>query len=128
MLLFNKDYLETLCVKYSVLPQDILRHYKYILDFGILPKFDKKFKYKTKQLFGYSFILKPDRLLYQKTVDPIFISHYIKLASLRDFGLFSKYKISTLDLDMYPDINLENIKTNPLLQVVNNKLHFLNEK
>jgi hypothetical protein len=128
MLLFNKDYLEVLCKKYSAFPQDILRHYKYILDFGVIPKSNKKFKYKTNLLFGYSFILKPDRLLYIKTVDSIFISHYIKLAALRDFGLYSKHKISALDLDMYPDINLENIEANPLLQVVNNKLHFLNEK
>ena len=128
MLLFNKDYLEILCNKYSVFPQDILRHYKHILDFGVLPRFDKKFKYKTSLLFGYSFILNPDRLLHIKTVDSIFISHYIKLAALRDFGLYSKHKISTLDLDMYPDVNLDNINKNPLLQVVNNKLHFLNEK
>jgi len=83
----------------------------------------------TKQvsLTGISFLLHPDKLL-TTNIDIMYIVQYIKLAARRDYALYKQYGSKTLILSYYPDINLVNIKTNPLLKITETEIHFLYEE
>lgn len=79
-------------------------------------------------LKGTSFILNPEPLFKSdKNVDILYKIQYIKLAAKRDYALYKLYGCRTLDLSYFPDIDVELLKTNPLLKIVNNQLHFLYE-
>lgn len=77
-----------------------------------------------KSLSGKSFLLNPKPLLYERTTDPIYIVQYIKLAGRRDYTEYKLFKNKHLDLNLYPDINLDAIKHNPLITIANNKIYF----
>lgn len=77
-----------------------------------------------KSLSGKSFLLNPKSLLYERTTDPIYIVQYIKLAGRRDYTEYKLFKNKYLDLTLYPDINLDTIKHNPLITIANNKIYF----
>lgn len=80
------------------------------------------------KLAGYSFILNPkDLFAAKKGIDPNFIIQYIKLAGRRDYALYKLYKETGLPRSFYPDLNLEAIKTNPLLIITKDKINFLYE-
>lgn len=74
-------------------------------------------------LAGKSFIEHPQRLFNSK-VSNKYKAQYLILAAKRDKLLYDQYGVDYLDLSFYPDLNLAAIKTNPLLTVSNNKLHF----
>jgi hypothetical protein len=78
-----------------------------------------KHKPSKANLNGSSFILNPGPL-FRSDCDPVFKVQYIKLAGRRDYLLYKNYRIVTLDLSLYPDLDLEKIKHNPLL-IINNK-------
>lgn len=75
-------------------------------------------------LAGDSFILHPKRLFSSK-VDPHYKMQYIILAGKRDYLHYKLYKVEYLDLTFFPDLNLDKIKSNPLMRVEDNKLIFL---
>ena len=83
-------------------------------------------KYGKLNLAGRSFLLNPDSLFKSKT-DTAYIVQYIKLAARRDYTLYKHYKVTSLQLSYYPDIDLVAIKTNPLLSITGSEIHFLYE-
>lgn len=73
---------------------------------------------------GTSFLLNPKKLFTDKSTDIIYKAQYIKLAGRRDYNLYIQYKSTTLDLSLYPDINIQAIKYNPLIEITENTLKF----
>ncbi|OQB10800.1 MAG: hypothetical protein BWY21_00107 [Parcubacteria group bacterium ADurb.Bin216] len=92
---------------------------------GKLPRRYDKYKSKLS-LAGKSFLLNPEPLFKSK-IDIAYIVQYIKLAARRDYTLYKHYKVTSLQLSYYPDINLAAIKTNPLLKITGSEIHFLYE-
>ena len=89
--------------------------------------YNKKLFNKVNTLHGNSFILNPE-YLFTSTVDIGYLIQYIKLAARRDYTLYKHYGTKTLLLSFYPDINLEAIKTNPLLKITESEIYFLYEE
>lgn len=79
---------------------------------------------KTKPIKGNSYLLKPERLLTDKTTDILYIYQYLLLAAKRDYTLYLMYGIKTLLLSHYKDINLDSLRTNPLLTITKTEIHF----
>lgn len=76
---------------------------------------------------GTSFLINAKGLFVDKS-DIIYKAQYIRLAGRRDF---ISYKISgrkTLDLSYFPDIKLEAIRSNPLLDIASGHIHFKYEE
>lgn len=82
--------------------------------------------YISTNLSGKAFLLNPKELFSSKEND-IYKAQYIILASKRDYFLYTKYGITTLQLSYYPDINIEKIKYNPLLTITKTEIGFLYE-
>lgn len=81
-----------------------------------------------QKLTGSSFLLRPDPILSDRTTDILYIYQYISLAARRDYTLYTLYGIKYLVLSYFPDlISLDNIRTNPLLVVTNQEIHFKHE-
>lgn len=93
-----------------------------------IPK-NSRVKYKPSKynLNGTSWLLKPDKL-FELSIDNNYIVQYIKLAARRSYSFYKFYGIKTLDRSLFPDLNLENIKTNPLLKITNNLIYFKYEE
>ena len=86
-------------------------------------------KYGLKQrLRGHSFLIHPLKLIDDKSTDILYKIQYLKLASLRDYSMYSLFGIRSLQLSYYPDIRLDNIRTNPLLTITNTDIHFKYEE
>jgi hypothetical protein len=88
-----------------------------ILKYGLLRK-----------LKGSSFLLNPINILSEKNVDILYVYQYLSLASQRDYSLYHLYGIKSLPLSYYPDIRLDSIKTNPLLNVTKTDIIFKYEE
>lgn len=89
-----------------------------------LPSRNQKYKPSKRSLKGNSFILNPGPILYNRDLDSAYLSQYIKLAGRRDLSMFKLYKVISLDTSFYPELNLQSIKTNPLLNISNNLIQF----
>jgi hypothetical protein len=74
-------------------------------------------------LHGSSFLLNPNDFFKDKT-DINWKAQYIRLAGRRDLFIFNQYGIKTLDLGIFPDIDISAIKHNPLLEIASDKIHF----
>lgn len=85
-------------------------------------------KQLKKTLHGSSYILNPEPLFENKGIDILYKLQYIELAALRDYSMYKLYGRTTLELSYYPDLNVEKIKTNPLLKIQNNQIYFLYEE
>lgn len=86
-------------------------------------------KYGLKQkLRGHSFLLNPLKLIDDKSTDILYKMQYLRLAALRDYAMYSLYGVSSLPLSYYPDINLDSIRTNPLLIITKTDIHFKYEE
>ena len=93
-----------------------------------IPKSSRaKYKPSKYNLNGTSWLLKPDKL-FELSIDNNYIVQYIKLAARRSYSFYKFYGIKTLDRSLFPDLNLENIKTNPLLKITNNLIYFKYEE
>lgn len=92
----------------------------------LIPK-SKYSKWKPLTLSGTSYLLNPEPLFDSKT-DILFKLQYIRLAARRDFGMYRTQGIKYLDLVLYPDLDPSLIGGNPLLNISNNKLHFIFEE
>lgn len=77
-----------------------------------------------RKLLGSSYLINPTSLLEDKSVDVLYLYQYLHLASLRDYTLYKLYGMKTLPLAHYPDLNIDGIKTNPLLVVTKNEITF----
>lgn len=89
-----------------------------------LPNKRKGIKPVKLNMHGSSFILNLEPLLKLSDIDTIYIVQYIKLCARRDYSMYKMFGVKTLDLSYYPDINLDAIKTNPLLQIKKSEIHF----
>lgn len=90
----------------------------------IPPNLYAKYKPIQKLRKGSSFLLKPDELFSDKSTDNVLKAQYIKLAGRRDFISYKTNNDRSLHLSFYPDINLQAIKTNPLITIIKNRVHF----
>lgn len=118
-LFFNLEKLEALELE-DYIPALKTLHY------GLLPS--RKNAKRYGNLHGNSFILKPCKLLNDKTTDILYIIQYIKLAGRRNYALYKTHSLKYLDLSYYPEINVNNINHNPLLYIANNKIYFKYEE
>lgn len=80
------------------------------------------------KLKGSSFLLQPNKILNDNIVDILYIYQYLFLAARRDYSLYKLYGVKSLPLSHYPDINISSIRSNPLLIVTNNEIHFKYEE
>lgn len=87
----------------------------------------QKYKPSKVNLTGASWVLRLDPL-FELNIDNNYIVQYIKLAARRSYSFYKFYGIKTLDRSLFPDLNLENIKTNPLLKITNNLIYFKYEE
>ena len=83
-----------------------------------------KYKPSKSSLKGTSFILCPRPVLYGENIEIAYLSQYIKLCGRRDWLLYKTHKFAGLDTSFYPDLLVENIKTNPLLKISNKLIYF----
>lgn len=118
-LFFNLDFIEQLDAIDTV---PALR----IAYYNTLPKskYSRLKNISRTQVLGHSFILNPEPILNDNVTDPSYLVQYIRLAGRRSYALYKLYKLKYLDLSYYPDIALEKIKHNPLLNIANNKIYF----
>lgn len=77
-------------------------------------------------LHGTSFLLNPLPIL-TSTMDPLYVVQYIRLAAKRDYALYRLYGTKSIIRSYFPDINLETIKTNPLLEITDSEILFFFE-
>lgn len=79
---------------------------------------------KYRSIKGKSWLLNPIPLFDKTIADLSYIVQYIKLAGRRNYHLYKMHNILTLDITFYPNLNIELIKNNPLLNIINNNIHF----
>jgi hypothetical protein len=81
-----------------------------------------------RNLIGNSYLINPDGFFADNITDIIYKSQYIQLAGRRDYGAYKLYNVKYLDLSYFKDIALDNIKTNPLITITQNKIYFKYEE
>lgn len=81
-----------------------------------------------RNLIGNSYLINPDGFFADNITDIIYKSQYIQLAGRRDYSLYKLYNVKYLDLSYFKDIALDNIKTNPLITITQNKIYFKYEE
>lgn len=125
-LFFNLKILEvdTKCdPEYMV--QALFQFYKGIT----LPRHTRqRYKPLKRLTSGTSYLLNPESFFNDKSVDSVYKAQYIRLAGRRDFNLYKQYGIKSLDLTLYPDLDLTAIKSNPLLTIANKQIKFKHEE
>ncbi len=95
----------------------------------LVPKNAKqKYKPLSKSLKGSSFLLKPEPFFQDTTTDIIWRVQYLKLASKRDYTLYTLYRLTYLDTSFVPDLNIKAIQANPLIQITDNKIYLKYEE
>ena len=126
----------TLFFNLKILEQDTKGNAEYLVEAlnkfykGITIPKNKQEKYKPlpRLQAGSSFILKPKPFFDNTGIDSVYRAQYIKLAALRNYGLYKTNGIKFVDLTLYPDIDLNNIKSNPLLIIANKQIKFIHEE
>ena len=99
------------------------------LQYGVTPRKYKYVRPAKLELTGNSFLLNPKPLLENKDkIDNGFIIQYIKLAARRDYGLYKQYGVKSLLLTYFPDLNLQSLTQNPLLNIKQTEICFLYEE
>jgi hypothetical protein len=78
-------------------------------------------------LFGDSFLLNPEPFFSDTKTDIAYKSQYLQLAGRRAYGDYKLYGITYLDLSFFQDVDLDKLKTNPLLTIKENKIYFKHE-
>jgi len=76
------------------------------------------------KLFGDSFLLNPQAFFSDTKTDIIYKSQYLQLAGRRNYSDFVHFGATYLDLTLFQDVDLDKLKTNPLLTIANNKIYF----
>jgi len=75
---------------------------------------------KIKPIFnlkGNSFLINPAILFTDTNTDIVHKAQYIRLAGRRNYAIYKHYGYTYLDLSYYSDIDLNAIKSNPLLKI-----------
>lgn len=95
----------------------------------IIPKSSRdRFKPVRKLREGSSFLLNPASFFLDTKTENIYKAQYIKLAGRRSYMDYVQNHVVILNLSMYPDINLSAIKTNPIIKIIDNHIHFKYEE
>jgi len=81
-----------------------------------------------RNLIGNSYLINPNGFFSDNTTDIIYKSQYIQLAGRRDYSAYKLYNVKYLDLSYFKDIDLDKIKTNPLITITQNKIYFKYEE
>ena len=92
---------------------------------------DKLYKYSKADFNGLSFLAHPDVLLYNSYKHSYKdIAAYLATASFRSLAEYAATQTTTLELLHIPfaDFLVENIKTNSLLRIEDDLVHFLYEE
>jgi hypothetical protein len=124
-LFFNLQSLEenTLCNP-KQLVETLRLHFKN----KTIPRNSRQLVKPLKNIVGSSFILNPSPIFADKTTDISYIAQYIRLAGRRDYTNYKIYGHKYLDLSFFLDIDVDSIKTNPLLKITQNKIYFKYEE
>ena len=78
----------------------------------------------TEPLAGNTgWLIHPEKLFTQAD-DVIFMVQYIRLAAKRDLLMFNHYGVTTLPTSYYTDLNIEQLKHNPLLTITDTEIKF----
>jgi len=102
--------------------------YKFYRGITIPKNVHEKYKPLPRLKAGSSFLLQPELFFKHTGTDSVYKAQYIRLAGLRNYGLYKTYGIKSLDLTLYPDISINNIKSNPLLIIANKQIKFIHEE
>jgi hypothetical protein len=102
--------------------------YKFYRGITIPKNIHEKYKPLSRLKTGSSFLLQPESFFKNTGTDSVYKAQYIRLAGLRNYGLYKTYGIKSLDLTLYPDISINNIKSNPLLIIANKQIKFIHEE
>jgi hypothetical protein len=108
---------------------DIVRVLRMITE-GRVPenKYDKLFFYSQVDFKGDSFLVHPERLLYNSYLHSYKeIGVYVAVAALRPLADYHAYGKISLDMLHLPDDIQKHIENNSLLSVENGEVHFLYE-
>jgi hypothetical protein len=85
-------------------------------------------KSRKDKLMGLSFLLSPSGILSDNTTDILFVYQYILIAARRDYALYNLYGLKSLPLSYNPDLKIDSLKTNPLLEVTKSEIHLKHEE
>ena len=121
-LFFNVNLLEKLAA-YDDTKLLYLLHYHYT---GRVARSNKsKYKPSNVSLNGYSFLINPKPVLdIDTSIDHRYIAQYIKLAGRRDYLLYKLHGVTSLYKSYFPDLQENNLKTNPLLTITQTEIKF----
>lgn len=110
-------------------PQYLVEALKLYYNKIFIPKSQKtKYKPITKPLKGSSFLLNPEDFFNDTGTDVLYRAQYIKLAARRDYFLYKTYDIKYLDLTYFSDLNINVLKSNPLLEINKQQIKFKYEE
>lgn len=124
-LLFN---LLTLEQETKCNPEKLVKTLEMYFNKKIIPKNSFSKIKPIANLSGNSYLLNPNLLFNDKFTDIIFKAQYIRLAGRRDYSHYKLYGVTYLDLSYFLDIDLNNIKANPLLTISSTTIHFKYEE
>lgn len=124
-LFFNLQLLEN---KTQLEPKKLVETLRLHFRKKTIPRNTKQSVKPLSNLVGSSFLLNPSQLFADKTTDISYIAQYIRLAGRRDYTLYKMYGHKYLDLSYFLDIDINSIKTNPLLNITQNKIYFKYEE
>ena len=124
-LFFNLQLLEQ---RTSCNPKQLVETLRLHFQKKTIPRNSKQLVKPLKNMVGSSFLLNPDLLFADKITDISYIAQYIRLAGRRDYTTYKLYGHKYLDLSFFLDIDVNSIKTNPLLKITENKIYFKYEE
>lgn len=102
--------------------------HKFYLGITIPKNIREKYKPLARLKAGSSFLLRPKDFFDNRGVDSAYRAQYIRLAGLRNYTNYKTYGTRSLDLTLYPDIDFDKIKSNPLLIIANKQIKFIHEE
>lgn len=101
----------------------------------LVKELERYYLHKNNKLKGYylpkyslvggsSFLINPASLFNDRSTLDVFKAQYIILAGKRDYNIYKEYTVNTLDLSYFPDLQLEKLKNNPLLDITQQHIKF----
>lgn len=105
-------------------PEKLVTLLRYHKEGKTLASRSDKYKPSKKSLVGNSYLLNPNPVLYNKELDPVYLSQYIKVAGRRDILLYRMHGFAQLDTSFFPELLLDKLKNNPLLKISNQLIYF----
>lgn len=122
ILLFNLHTLEALAKGDDKKLVWIL--YKWNRDKDIIQRYKDKYTLSKPLGPGSSYLINPSPIFKDKRTEPQYLAQYIKLAARRDLTLYKLYGLKSLLRSYFIDLNIENIKHNPLLEITPTEINF----